>query len=92
MLKRLVVAARGVEFAPFHRLRLVNLLLLMGVINLGAGAWFLYQFLYQPTNVPDRTTLILGGVFLLAALICFAVFFFIRFREEGEQEISITKF
>jgi hypothetical protein len=69
-----------------------NLLLLVGVIGLGAGAWYLYKYLYQPNNVTERTNLILGGIFFLAALICFAVFFFLRFREEGEQEISITKF
>lgn len=69
-----------------------NVLLLVGVIGLGAGAWYLYKYLYQPNNVTERTNLILGGIFFLAALICFAVFFFLRFREEGDQEISITKF
>jgi len=69
-----------------------NVLLLVGVIGLGAGAWFLYQYLYQQTNSTERTNLVLGGVFFLVALICFAVFFFMRFREEGEQDISITKF
>jgi len=69
-----------------------NLLLLVGVIGLGAGAWYLYKYLYQPNNVTERANLILGGIFFLAALVCFAVFFFLRFREEGEQEISITKF
>jgi hypothetical protein len=69
-----------------------NLLLLVGVIGLGAGAWFLYKYLYQPTNATERTNLIMGGVFFLVALICFAVFFFKRFREEGEQDISITKY
>ncbi|HSB09977.1 MAG TPA: hypothetical protein VLM38_10865 [Blastocatellia bacterium] len=68
-----------------------NLLLLVGVIGLGAGAWFLYQYLYQ-VNTAERTNLILGGCFFLIALICFAVFFFMKFREEGEQDISITKF
>ena len=69
-----------------------NVLLLVGVIGLGAGAWYLYKYLYQPNNVTERTNLILGGIFFLAALVCFAVFFFLRFREEGDQEISITKF
>jgi hypothetical protein len=69
-----------------------NVLLLVGVIGLGAGAWYLYKYLYQPNNVTQRTNLILGGIFFLAALVCFAVFFFMRFREEGDQEISITKF
>lgn len=69
-----------------------NLLLLVGVIGLGAGAWFLYKYLYQVVNAPERTNLILGGGFFLVALICFAFFFFMKFREEGEQDISITKF
>lgn len=70
-----------------------NALLLVGVVGLGAGAWFIYQFMYTtPQDATDRTNLILGGVFLLAALICFAFFFFMRFREEGDQDISITKF
>ena len=70
-----------------------NALLLVGVIGLGAGAWFIYQYMYKPLS-PDgtRTDLILGGVFLFAALVCFAFFFFMRFREEGDQDISITKF
>jgi len=69
-----------------------NLLLLVGVIGLGAGAWFLYQYLYQPVNGTERTNLVLGGAFFLVALVCFAVFFFMKFREEGNQDISITKF
>jgi len=69
-----------------------SLLLLVGVAGLGAGAWFLYKYLYQPVNVTVRTNLVLGGAFFLVALICFAVFFFMKFREEGEQDISITKF
>ncbi|MEK6286424.1 MAG: hypothetical protein AABO57_11835 [Acidobacteriota bacterium] len=69
-----------------------NVLLLVAVIGLGAGAWFLYQFLYQPANDPDKSNLILGGVFFLAALVCFAFFFFMKFRDEGDQDISITKF
>ena len=69
-----------------------SLLLLVGVAGLGTGAWFLYKYLYQRVNAPERTNLVLGGAFLLVALVCFAVFFFKKFREEGEQDISITKF
>ncbi|MFY9554179.1 MAG: hypothetical protein WAV20_01855 [Blastocatellia bacterium] len=69
-----------------------NVLLLVGVAGLLAGAYFLYQYLYQPNNAPERTNLVLGGGLFLVALICFAIFFFMRFREEGEQDISITKF
>jgi hypothetical protein len=68
-----------------------NVLLLVGVVGLGAGAWFIYQYMYTPL-ADDRMDLILGGVFLLAALVCFAVYFFMKFREEGDQDISITKF
>ena len=66
-----------------------NVLLGLGVIGLIPAGIYLYKYLYEP---PNRTHLILGGIFFLAALICIAVFFFLRFREEGEQEISITKF
>jgi hypothetical protein len=69
-----------------------NVLLLVGVVGLGAGAWFIYQYMYTAQAAAQRTDLILGGVFLLVALICFAVFFFMKFREEGDQDISITKF
>jgi hypothetical protein len=70
-----------------------NALLLVGVIGLGAGAWFIYQYMYKPmpAGSVDRTDLVFGGVFLLVALICFAFFFFMKFREEGDQDISITK-
>ncbi|HWO00117.1 MAG TPA: hypothetical protein VNS63_12705 [Blastocatellia bacterium] len=69
-----------------------NLLLGLGVIGLVPGVWFLYKYLYQATNVQDRSNLILGGILLAVALICFAIFFFMKFKEEGEQDISITKF
>jgi hypothetical protein len=69
-----------------------NVLLLVGVVGLGAGAWFLYQYMYTAQGAHDRSDLILGGVFFVVALACFAVFFFMKFREEGDQDISITKF
>jgi hypothetical protein len=69
-----------------------NVLLGLGVLGLIPGAWFLYQYLYQPTTGTDRTNLVLGGCLLGIALICFAIFFFMKFKEEGEQDISITKF
>ena len=68
-----------------------NVLLLVGVVGLGAGAWFIYQYMYT-SQAHDRADLILGGVFLVAALVCFAIFCFMKFREEGDQDISITKF
>ncbi len=69
-----------------------NVLLLVGVVGLGAGAWFIYQYMYTAEAAAQRTDLVVGGIFLFVALICFAVFFFKKFREEGDQDISITKF
>ena len=69
-----------------------NVLLLVGVVGLGAGAWFIYQYMYTAEAAAQRQDLIIGGFLLLVALICFAVFFFKKFREEGDQDISITKF
>ena len=68
-----------------------NLLLGLGVIGLIPGAWFIYRYLY-PDGTAVKSDLVLGGVLLAVALICFAVFFFMKFKEEGEQDISITKF
>ena len=70
-----------------------NLLLVVGVIGLVPGAWYIYQYMYAAVAADaKKTDLILGGVFFLVALVCFAIFFFKKFREEGEQDISITKF
>jgi hypothetical protein len=69
-----------------------NLLLGLGVIGLIPGAWFLYKYLYPGSSAPDRTHLVVGGGCFVVALICLAFFFFMKFREEGDQDISITKF
>jgi hypothetical protein len=68
-----------------------NLLLLVGLIALGVGAYFLYNYLYQASS-NEKQNLILGGIFFVSSLICFAIFFFMKFRAEGDQDISITKF
>jgi hypothetical protein len=39
-----------------------------------------------------RSDLMLCVVFGVIALGLFGIFFFIRFREEGSQDVSITKF
>jgi hypothetical protein len=70
-----------------------KLLLLLGLVGLGFGSWFVYRYLYPSPSVPAaKSDLVAGGVFLVVALVCFAVFFFKKFREEGDQDISITKF
>jgi hypothetical protein len=39
-----------------------------------------------------KTDLIIGVAFLAVSLIFFAIHFFKKFRAEGDEEISITKF
>ena len=70
-----------------------NLLLLVGVIGLGVGSWFIYKYLYPATGtVADKFNLILGGAIFVVALGCLFAFFYQKFKEEGDQDISITKF
>lgn len=68
-----------------------KLLLLLGVIGLIAGGYFIVQFVSQPGGT-DKSKLIIAAVFFVVALVCFAIFFFKRFRAEADQDISITKF
>lgn len=69
-----------------------KLLLLVGILTLVGGAVFLYLYINQHDSTTERTNLILGGALSAIALICFAIYFFKKFKEEGDQEISITKF
>ena len=69
-----------------------KLLLLLGLVGLFSGSWFVYKYLYPSVLPAAKSDLVLGGVFLVVALVCFAIFFFKKFREEGDQDISITKF
>lgn len=68
-----------------------HLLWVVGLIALGPTLYYFNQFYKQPEE-QGKELLAIAGVFFLVSLICFAVFFFLRFREEGEQDISITKF
>ena len=70
-----------------------NLLLLVGVIGLGIGSWFIYKYLYPGTGVAaEKSDLVIGGAFFVVALACLFAFFYQKFKEEGDQDISITKF
>ena len=69
-----------------------NLLLLVGVIGLGIGSWFIYNYLYPGAAPAEKSNLVLGGVFFVVALGCLFAFFYQKFKEEGDQDISITKF
>ena len=66
-----------------------NLILLVGVITLLAGAYFTYRYMYL---VDPGNNLIMAAVAFVISLACWGYFFFVRFKEEGEQDISITKF
>jgi hypothetical protein len=72
-----------------------HLLWIVGLVALGPTLYFFNEFYkLPPVDESNHGTqyLIYAGIFFLISLVCFAVFFFIRFREEGEQDISITKF
>ena len=72
-----------------------HLLWVAGLIALGPTLYFFNEYYKQPdvdTTGQGTHYLVYTGIFFVIALICFAVFFFLRFREEGEQDISITKF
>jgi hypothetical protein len=70
-----------------------NLLLLVGVIGLGTGSWFIYKYLYPAAGVgAEKPNLVLGGAFIVVALGCLFAFFYQKFKDEGDQDISITKF
>ena len=68
-----------------------KLLLLLGVIGIGAGGYFMVKFVQQGQS-NDKFNLILAAVCFVVALVCFAIFFFKKFRSEADQDISITKF
>lgn len=72
-----------------------HLLWVVGLIALGPAAWFLYRY-SKATSMDESKEamplLIYAGIFFVIALVCFAVFFFMRIRAEGDQDISITKF
>ena len=68
-----------------------HLLWVVGLIALVPGLWFLNLFLKSAEN-QNTHYLAYSAIFLVVALACFAVFVFKRFREAGEQDISITKF
>lgn len=66
-----------------------NLLLLVGIITLIAGAYFTYNYMYSQDPGNNH---IMAIVAFVVSLACWGYFFFLRFKEEGEQDISITKF
>jgi hypothetical protein len=72
-----------------------HVLWVVGLVALGPALYFFNKF-YQAPPADESSEgmhfLAYAGISLLVSLICFAVFFFMKFREEGQQDISITKF
>lgn len=72
-----------------------HLLWVAGLIALVPTLIFFNKF-YSSSDVDvtgeGRQYLMYARVFFVVSLVCFAIFFFKKFREEGEQDISITKF
>ncbi|MEW6126553.1 MAG: hypothetical protein AB1757_05895 [Acidobacteriota bacterium] len=67
-----------------------NVLMLVGLISLLVGGYFLYQYMYTAGEGYGRLYTALG--IFLVSLVCWGIYFFQKFKEEGEQDISITKF
>ena len=66
---------------------------LLWVVGIAAAIpAFIFGSKYWGGTNPHRSDLMLCVVFAVIALIFLGIFFFIRFREEGSQDVSITKF
>ena len=63
-----------------------------GLVALVPAIYFLIQ--YSGANNVDegKRDLMIAGAFLVVSLIMFAIHFFKKFRAEGDEDISITKF
>ena len=68
-----------------------HLLWLVGLLALLPALWFFNVF-YKSQENQNTHYLGYAGLCFLVTLVCFAIFFFKKFREEGQQDISITKF
>ena len=65
-----------------------HLLWVVGLITLAFGGYETYVYMYDKN---PGNSLMIAVICFVVSLICWALFFFRRFREEGEQDISITK-
>lgn len=68
-----------------------HLLWVVGLAALAPAIWFFTKFYQSPEN-EGTEHLVKAGIFFAISLVCWAIFFFLKFREEGQQDISITKF
>jgi len=66
-----------------------HILWVVGLITLAIGGYETYVYMYDKN---PGSSLTIAVICFIVSLICWAMFFFRRFRAEGEQDISITKF
>ena len=68
-----------------------HLLWVVGLVALGPALYFFKLFVESRENENTHYA-IYAAICFVIALIFLGVFFFKKFREEGQQDISITKF
>ena len=68
-----------------------HVLWVIGLVALAPTIFYFVKFLEAPSGT-QRTSLAIAGVFFLISLVFWAIFFFKRFHDEGQQDISITKY
>ena len=68
-----------------------HILWVIGLATLAPTIFYFVKYL-EATPGTARNSLALAGVFFVVSLVFWAIFFFKRFREEGQQDISITKY
>ena len=68
-----------------------HVLWVIGLVALAPTIYYFVKFLEAPSGT-QRTSLAIAGVFFAISLVFWAIFFFKRFHEEGQRDISITKF
>lgn len=67
-----------------------NLLLVVGLVALIPAIYFLTQSLNNAET--GSSNLLIAVILFVISLASFAIYFFKKFRDDGDQEISITKF
>jgi hypothetical protein len=68
-----------------------HLLWVVGLAALVPAVIFFVKF-SDAAPGQGKNDLVISVIFLAVSLVCWAIFFFNHFREEGKQDISITKF
>ena len=63
-----------------------------GLVALVPAIYFLIQYSGANNVEEGKRDLMIAGAFLLVSLVLFAIHFFKKFRAEGDEDISITKF